>query len=848
MALKLLTSSTTLSSGLNWVQAEYVQLSFGNSVTALNNVVTQAVTFSNAGNQLGIYLFLRPASTLTSGTLTIKLQENTGSWVDRTTDTFSIDSTNYPACVINCYFPLTSYAVTTASSTWRYSVQYSNNSLAWWYSSGPTYTMAVFLDYSTSKPASGDSIIIADNQTLTFDENASWASCRLGMNATFQWENTPATSYTLTQSSSGTATAFFQFGSSGSVLIGSSDNPIPVDKKAIIDLSSYPGNALFHGVAYYYMKSPYTPPRVNFRFEFYGSYSTNMYARISALASAGQKNIVTTTDKSSVWQIGDQVTLYGKKRTGNADTVTYTISDISNTTITLNTNLDYDLLAGGAITNLSEAIRTLGISIEGNSGSSGQSTLASSTEGFSARQVMSGCLFKNFHAYAPNMFIISSSLGISYYEHIMSYTTGLATVGLVNIGCLNTSVAGTYIDDCHRYSGSLSSTPSSCAIRGGSNVRISNVCLKNSTNEGGGQVAVINASTVTLSGIVSCSHVGNYYNQGSFRLVNDTNVTASDLFLIGSYETLFLSNVINATINNAVANGAIGSSYGRNLHISSVVKVTFNDSKFGDQIPSVYADIVTVSETYNEVLFNNCIVGQKGINGTKDMVPGSYLGFINYGTTANNHKTWWKYGTTQSVGDGLADTTVHTPGIDKFAIRFEPTNSEDRLFWRFPVPVGNIQNKTMTVAVWCKINSSTYYSGVHQNPRLTINYDNGTEIYREASNSTDWQLLSVTFTPTTSYGQIEVTLSGRTDATGSNSYFYFDDFAVLYPAGYKLDLGGFDLWANALPITPPIATVLSPYDVWTVPTSTVTGDGTIGKKLATLKNMKFIADGQIPIY
>jgi hypothetical protein len=112
-----------------------------------------------------------------------------------------------------------------------------------------------------------------------------------------------------------------------------------------------------------------------------------------------------------------------------------------------------------------------------------------------------------------------------------------------------------------------------------------------------------------------------------------------------------------------------------------------------------------------------------------------------------------------------------------------------------------------------------------------VRYDNATDAYAEAVAGTGWQLLSVTFTPTTSYGQVTVTISGRTDATGSDAYFYADDMAVLLPAGYKLDLGGLDLWADALPITPPIATVLSANDVWTAATSTLTGAGTIGKFL-----------------
>jgi hypothetical protein len=138
----------------------------------------------------------------------------------------------------------------------------------------------------------------------------------------------------------------------------------------------------------------------------------------------------------------------------------------------------------------------------------------------------------------------------------------------------------------------------------------------------------------------------------------------------------------------------------------------------------------------------------------------------------------------------------------------------------------------MTVAIWCKINAAAFYAGTHQKPRLTIRYDNTTDVYAEALATTDWQLLAINFTPITSYGEITVTLSARTDAIGSDAYVYFDDWSVLYPADYVLNLGGMDLWANAMPIIPPIATVLSAQDVWTAQTAVVgSAAGSMGKLL-----------------
>ena len=139
----------------------------------------------------------------------------------------------------------------------------------------------------------------------------------------------------------------------------------------------------------------------------------------------------------------------------------------------------------------------------------------------------------------------------------------------------------------------------------------------------------------------------------------------------------------------------------------------------------------------------------------------------------------------------------------------------------------------MVVGVWCKINNAAYYGGTHQKPRLTINYDNGTVAYAEAVASTGWQFISVPFTPTTTYGQITATLSTMTDQTGSNAYVYFDDYSVLLPAGVQLNLGSMDLWANALPVMPTIATNLSALDVLTASALVDYGADTIGELLKT---------------
>jgi len=242
------------------------------------------------------------------------------------------------------------------------------------------------------------------------------------------------------------------------------------------------------------------------------------------------------------------------------------------------------------------------------------------------------------------------------------------------------------------------------------------------------------------------------------------------------------------------------------------------DSAFGDETANTI-DIIWTTGALPDYTFVNVDAPAGGMifdeTYLPDMVTGGKIGFVNFDEVATDDKVTFTLGKIQRTNAALADTTVHTAGGS--AMRFEPLSSAERFDWSFDVPTGNILGKTMVIAIWCKINSATYYAtpGAYGLPRLSVEYDGATEVQTTAAEHTDWQLLSVTFTPTTATGKVTVTLSGRTDATGSDAYFYWDDVSVLYPAGVALNLGGLDIWDNALPVTPPIATLASALDVWT---------------------------------
>lgn len=197
-----------------------------------------------------------------------------------------------------------------------------------------------------------------------------------------------------------------------------------------------------------------------------------------------------------------------------------------------------------------------------------------------------------------------------------------------------------------------------------------------------------------------------------------------------------------------------------------------------------------------------------------DTTYGSHLKITNLNGSMNEDRGYLTYGQYCRTGYGLTDTTVRTSGAGKFALRLEPNNSIDSLYWSQIVPIGDITNQTMTITVWIKINNVNYYANTYIMPALQIIYDETTSSSKVSSSTTEWQQLGVTFTPSTSYGQITVNIYGATDATGTDAYFYIDDMNIAYPAGYALNLGGLDNWANAMPVTPVIATMPSISGIW----------------------------------
>jgi hypothetical protein len=335
-------------------------------------------------------------------------------------------------------------------------------------------------------------------------------------------------------------------------------------------------------------------------------------------------------------------------------------------------------------------------------------------------------------------------------------------------------------------------------------------------------------TTETLTGnIIAKTNVSSFNN--TWGMTTMSNKTITDWCVAsGSFAGLGLVNCTTLTFNNLKINGCniqdagtgvtgalmingsfniifntaeVNANAGRGLMLGICGGITFNNSIIGKATNKI--DISCTTNAYSEVLLTNTTFSSATlINNATGMAPGSLIRMATYNATANENRFYTSYGYGQATGTGLADTTLHTTGTGKYAVKLQPYYTPNVYSYIYSLPTGNIGTYPVTVSVWVKINSATFYAGSHTNPTLSVNYDNGTVSTAVASNSTAWQQLTVTVTPTTTYGQITVSMNAVTDATLTNADYYVDDYEVTYPAGFSTNLATLDVWANGMPVTP----------------------------------------------
>lgn len=835
MAVKFIETSSKLSTS-SWLAVDAYAFPTGATVYNAVNLSTAKyipVTFAQNGNQKYISFLIASYTQPTVAVpyvITVALEQYIGStWTQITTNTATYTPSNMASNMAFISIPLTSSAVTTAANTWRYKVSATTTIYLQGTSSTTPY-YAVVLDNAATKAGTGDMAVFNEGVTLTIDEDWTFGDATLAFGATLANNSSIVWEYPVVSTHTLTVNQVIYIGKCNSkIIIGSSTNPVPFANRAIIKTGN---NNLARAEVYYI---DYNSTAVS-GVEMYGEKRTDIIATIPLEVPIGVDTFDTAVDMSATWTVGDTVILLKHIQKTGAETE-FTISSISGKTIKLSGTLTRKLFAGGYIMNKTVGLKQ-GICVENTTTTSTAILTRNDNYGYIKLSGVSGKAFRstgttgnwdNTNLFENLFFDCSSASGCINHSRIIINGAQNGT----------TTNSGTVINNLYFYNPREAAVSEYAVINNGNYATISNIYGRGMGGDTTNGNFVFTGANNTISNVHWFDTLTSGW--GIAMVTALTNSTLTNITLNGSSRGVKMDGSINVTLTNVYL-------YGMPNYLTAQTTVsgcTFNNCSFGVGFTGSLSPTTFLSapSVYVNYATNNCLFAI-----APDLtacIPGSSFSADTYNATTNYHRDFYVYGEFSSTGSGLTDTTVHTSGTGKFAVRFESTSSTLPHTWSFYTPTGNIQNKTMTVGVWCKINNATYYAGTHQLPRLTINYDNGTTTYTQATASTDWQYLPVNFTPITTYGQITVTLSTMTDATGSNAYVYFDDFSVLYPAGYKLDLGGMDLWANGLPVTPPIATVLSANDVWSASTATEYGTDTQGEKLKSLKNASLLIDGEI---
>jgi hypothetical protein len=726
------------------------------------------------------------------------------------------------------------YAVDTTAGKWRFHLFQSGGTAGTFYplcSDATNFFYATWCDTQISH-ADNDTMIVMDS--VTINKTATIAAvlptgvttqgvcgviCRNtdyseDNVALLKWENPASSSYTFTIKGA------LMMGTHSGFRVGTATNPIAYAQKADIyfdqaNVGTVTTSSIKSAVGSYITSYPSSKCSLFF----YGEVPSLRKTTLASDAATGQKVIVTIDDTSAQWAANDYV-IVGKCNTkGVGSTTVHQINSISGTSITLKENLDTALRkAGGTVyksNGYGVVLRGYSNAVYGYIYCLAPSRLTAI--GCDAIDFRFTCQASSYYYYPDGAAYRSQHV---FKDSIVRFTA--LTISTYNQSHF-VGIEGVLFDGIYTFRGTVAASLtgySSNLIKSGL-VEVKN-CI---------QIGIYTSSIFPTASTRTYFHdniLENAYYHGVY--LNGLNVRCEDNYFWGtgsaylSYGALAIGQIVNGTIarNTYEYNGtAIGL-------ISGFLTSNVIDT-----------DSVFISNTYDVGIYASAIVDYEMKNPTgiatvgdtqlADTILGSRFRITNYNGTANDIRNWLTNGYIVTSGDGLADTTVRTSGTGKYAMRFEP--GFDTLEWEQVIPTGNIQNKTMFVSVWVKINSANYYSATYTLPTLTVDYDDGTTSTATASANTDWQRLSVVVTPTTTYGVIKVKISGYTDQTGTNARFYVDDFSIAYPAGYQLDLGGVDVWYDGLPVNPTISIFPSLGGVWDEPLASHDTFGTYGNQV-----------------
>ncbi len=844
MAVVISNGATSLATASGFYRVEAHNLGMMSATQlALSSTRTIPVTFANAGNCKGVVLALTSPSSTVTRDVTVTLQENVATvWTDRTSVTVTAATiTNsaalaYYATWITAFTFGTPYAVTTAASTWRFSITQGAGTNNWQLktsdATNPSY--ATWCDNVVSY-ASGDVPIAKDK--ITIDMNATFTGVAATGEATrsicawactsstptpanvamFEWENAPAASYTLN------INGHFIIGAHSGFRAGTAASPIPYTEKAnIIVKSASTGTSTNTG--FYDGDTGATVGRQHLFL--YGEIPANgNRTTLASDAATAQQDIVTST--STGWSVGDAIVIC--KANGlnvTTNTAGFTIDTIAGTAINVNTNiLTNTRKSGGHVFRLN-----------------GYGVYLKYEINASSNLKLHGCNSLVFSGVQiENVTFTNTNGTASWYDDSANITTQIT------------------VDDCSVYNSYGTSNLMTVLnfVTGGTVSMQRNNFFKVGTagtqyGPGGGMTFADNVFMDCSSGVTGTQRnqkltiTGNYFYNFSANGIQSSGIALSTIENNVFWGVIYVIRLDGPIVQTTFDNNTIDFASVWIMMLASASNFTCSNNSLGLTALVTYLfQVYTGYAAVPQIVMRDTNIGtitamywpltSGVIYDITNAVDTSYLAFQNYDLTTSDDRRYMPYGDIQRTKAGLPDTTVRTSGGS--AMRFTPYGATNLIHWEQTIPTGDITSQTMTITCWVKINNAAYYAGTHTKPTLTVTYDQTSIVTSVATTGTGWQQLACTFTPATSFGQVQIKITGGTDATGTDRYFYVDDFNIAYPAGVQISLGGLDLWADGLPVAPAIATMPSITGVWDEPLTAHTVSGSFGafiKKLLTV--------------
>jgi hypothetical protein len=804
---------------------------------ALSTTRTVPVTFSDAGDLKGVVLSLYTTS-MTDRAVEVLFQEDvSGTWTTRLSKTLTTEEITgthssgvyrYRGQYVVPFEFATTYAVDTTPSKWRFRFLHGTGTGTWTTRTSDA-TNPFFAAWLTTAATftDDDSLIIKDkitiNATATFGGTAvvgstvdavavvlcsNIATPEPANVAQLEWQNPALASYTLTIRGIVLMPYYSGFRA------GTSTNRISIANRArILFTTMTTGTGLPRFV---------TPNEVSANIYgglsnlfLYGEIPTYQYTTLTSDAVIGQP--VLEVNDSVDWVAGDQVVIGKQNIQDQGVTTIHTISTVVDKTITLTTNLaTNDRISGGTVIK----INSHGVYLQS----------ANALHNFSVAQNLqiSGVDIYNTR--------ITTTTGTTYYMYLASINQTYHEQYLVqDVTSWTNSTTSTYVIAvltppkgvliqrvyCHRVHPATGCIAYYHQLSGFKSDR----CEVKDCRALGQYAGTISTATNIRLTIENCvfenARVSTYFCSWT-----GVNGIFKNNYFWGSGTTGASSGAlrIGQCINPIEIGGNKFNNCVSAINFAATVSVNCIDqsSTFGDEVANT-EDISFLVDTFPDYVFRQP-VGDLTINydNTTDMAPGGKVSFMDFGGVTGEHRTIYQFGRLRRTGAGLDDTTTRTTGT--YAMRFNSVSETDLFELPINVSIGDIQNSTMNISIWVKINHANYYAGTHVNPKLTVTYDATKTEVATAIDTTDWQELKVSITPTTDTGKITVTLSGVTDATDTEAYFYWSDMSVNFPQ--KLSL---TYWYRGEPYLPPVTSSADSMSFWNTGKSQLINPESIGK-------------------